>query len=79
MSNHPSRSNFRYFKVSPRGFRNEVVIFRVPLDKIAEVNKQFKDFEDRSNGGHCNWIDNSEMHGRPGVAVEWEDRAYVGY
>lgn len=76
MSNH---QNVRYFKVSPRGFANEYVIFRVPLDKIDDVNKQFADFDDRADGGHSNWVDSAEMTGRGGVAVEWEDRAYVGY
>ena len=77
MTNHPNRSKVRYFKVSPRGFANEIIYFRVPLDKIEEVNKRFEHFED-SRGGYCNWTDEDRAK-MPGVAVEWEDRAYVGF
>lgn len=78
MTNHPNRSNFRYFKVSPRGFANEVIYFRVPLDKIDEVNVRFAGFEDREDGGYCNWTDDHRAR-MPGVAVDWADRAYVGF
>ena len=77
MTNHPNRSNFRYFKVSPRGFNNEVIYFCVPVDKINEVDEQFAGYEDRC-GGYCNWSE--DRHARiPGVAVAWADRAYVGF
>ena len=77
MANHPNGCNFRYFKVSPRGFANELIYFRVPLDKVDEVNKQFDGFEDRTDG-HCNWTDDHQAR-IPGVALSWEDRAYVGF
>lgn len=79
MANHPNRSNMRYFKVSPRGFANEVIYFRVPSEKVEEVNKVFESYEDDvERGGYCNWT--SEAKARmPGVAVDWEDRAYFGY
>lgn len=78
MTNHPSRSKVRYFKVSPRGFANGVIYFRVPLEKVEEVNKQFKDYEDVSRDGYCNWTDDSRAR-MPGVAVDWADRAYAGF
>lgn len=78
MANHPNRSKVRYFKVSPRGFRNEVLYFRVREDEVAEVEKRFADFEDYANGGHCGWSEDARAR-MPGVAVDWEDRAYVGF
>ena len=71
-------ANHQYFAVSPRGFANEVIYFRVPNDKSGEVNKKFEDFEDRSNGGYCGWTEDTRAR-VPGVAVDWADRAYVGF
>jgi hypothetical protein len=81
MPNHPNRSGFRYFRVCPRGFANEVIYFRVPADKIAEVDKYFADYINKQfDGGNtsasCGWTANREAW-RPGVAVDWADHAYV--
>jgi len=78
MTNHPSRSNFRYFKVSPRGFANEIVYFRVPLADVPEVDRYFDGFEDGDPSGYCGWTTDNRAHA-PGVAVDWADRAYVGF
>lgn len=78
MANHPNRSKVRYFKVSPRGFANEVIYFRVREHEVAEVEERFANFEDDvQNGGYCNWTD-EERAKIPGVAVDWEDRAHTG-
>lgn len=77
MSNHPNRSKVRYFKVCPRGFANEVIYFRVREHEAAEVEAKFDGFENRTSG-YCNWSDDKRAS-MPGVAVDWEDRAYVGY
>ena len=66
----------RYFKVSPRGFSNEVLYFRVPSDKVAEVEQEFAGFEDHAEGGYCGWT-NDKVASMFGVAVEWEDRHWV--
>lgn len=65
-----------YFKVSPRGFANEVIYFRVPEDDKAEVEAKFAGFEDRPEGGYCGWTDDKRAH-MPGVPVDWADRRYV--
>lgn len=66
---------YKMFKVCPRGFANEVTYFRVPLDKVAEVNAEFADYSD--GAGYAEWT-NDKRAGMPGVAVDWADRAYVG-
>ena len=68
----------RYFKVCPRGFANEVVYFRVPLARVAEVDREFATFDDEANGGFCGWTDDLRARA-DGVAVEWADRRYVGF
>lgn len=78
MTNHPNRSRVRYFKVSPRGFANEIVYFRVRDDEVEQVDKQFERFEDRAGGGNCGWTDDDRAR-MPGVAVDWVDRAHVGF
>ena len=76
MTSNPA--NVRYFKISPRGFANEVIYYKVPLDKVGEVEAFFEGFEDSANGGYCNWTTDRQAH-RPGVAVDWADRAYMGH
>jgi len=79
MTSHPNRSKVRYFKVCPNGYSNQVLYFRVPLDKIAEVNAYFAHYEDDvERGGYCNWTEDSAAK-IPGVAVNWEDRARVNF
>lgn len=82
MTSHPNRSNYRYFKVCPRGFVNEVIYFRVPSAQIGEVDAYFADYEDRQfNAGatsaSCGWTTDAKAR-QIGVAVDWDDRAYVG-
>lgn len=77
MTNHPNRSKVRYFKVSPRGFSNEVTYFRVRESEVAEVDAQFEDYENDGTR-YCGWTDDQAAR-MPGVAVEWADRAYVGF
>lgn len=80
MTNHPSRSKYRYLKVS-QGYANTVIYLRVPLDQVDAANAHFKDYEDGNPTGHLtgrwvSWTD--DKHARiPGVAVDWADRAYV--
>lgn len=79
MANHPNRSNISYFMVSPRGFANEITYFKVPADKVAEVDKAFDGYaDDVSRGGYCRWTTDRAAK-IPGVAVDWADRAYVGF
>jgi hypothetical protein len=78
MTNHPSRSNYRYFRVCPRGFANEVLYFRVPTEKIAEVDAYFDGYSDNNPSGSAGWTKDDRAR-LPGVAVDWADRAYFGY
>jgi len=71
-------SDFAYFKVSLGGSANRLIYFRVPTDKIEEVNREFEGFEDRSNGGHYNWTDNAMVYMK-GVAMDWADRTDVAF
>jgi len=77
MNPHPNRSNYRYFKVSPRGFVNEVIYYRVPRDKIAECEAEYANYEDNNRGNHawCGWTTDTKAYW-PGVAVDWADRDY---
>jgi len=75
MTAHPNRSNYRYFKVSPRGFANEVTCYRVPLDKIAECDAEYATYEDDNEGGHAGWT-LDKVARQPGVAIDWADRNY---
>lgn len=78
MTNHPNRSRYRYFKVCPRGFSNEVTYYRVPLDKIDEVNREYDGYEDRqfdagNTDAYCGWTTDKRARA-PGVAIDWADR-----
>ena len=68
----------KYLKVSPRGFVNEVTYFRVRDDEVAEVEAFFSGLEDDGSGGYSEWT-NDRRASMPGVAVDWEDRRYLGY
>lgn len=72
---HSIRSNCRYFKVSPRGFANEVTYYRVAVDKIAECEAVYKGYEDDGSGRYATWTNDADAR-RPGVAINWEDRDY---
>jgi hypothetical protein len=73
MTNHPNRSNYRYFRVCPRGFANEVRYYKVPLDKIAEVDAEYANFEDNNPGASCGWTTDRKARVY-GVAIPWEYR-----
>lgn len=68
----------RYFKVSPRGFANEVTYFRVPSESAADVEKHFENYEDKHPGARTGWTTDKRAH-QPGVAIDWADRAYAGF
>jgi hypothetical protein len=83
MANHPNRSRYSYFRVCPRGFANEVIYFRVPADRIDEVDKCFaiyvdQQFDNGETSASCGWTSAKEAR-RPGVAIDWADRAYAGF
>lgn len=73
MINHPNRGNYRYLKVSPRGFDNEIVYYRVPLDKIAEADAEYLHYEDSDPQRYATWTTDKRAR-MPGVAVDWADR-----
>lgn len=76
MTNHPNRSGHRYLKVS-QGFANTVVYLRVPEDKIAEADAKFADYADDGSGRWAAWTTDRKAR-MPGVAVDWDDREYIG-
>ncbi|GHE70088.1 hypothetical protein GCM10019059_32370 [Camelimonas fluminis] len=76
MTNHPNRSKVRYFKVSPRGFSNEVRYYRVREDQVTEVEAKFEDYEDREPGRYARWTTDAIAR-KPGVAEAWEDCLYA--
>jgi hypothetical protein len=78
MTNHPNHSRYRYYRVCPRGFANEVFYFRVPDDKIGEVDAHFARYSDRNPSGWAGWT-KDRTASRPGVAIDWADRARIGY
>lgn len=43
------------------------------LDKIAEVEAEYANFEDNNPGGSCGWTTDSRAR-MYGVAVDWVDR-----
>lgn len=73
MVNHPNRSNYRYFMVSPRGFANEVTYYRVPLDKVEECELEYRDLANNNPGAYCRWTEDKFAR-LPGVAIDWADR-----
>jgi hypothetical protein len=75
------RPSYCYFRVCPRGFANEVLYFRVPASKVAEVDTAFEHHEDNNPNGSSRWIGPKEksIARKPGVAIDWADRAHVGF
>lgn len=69
---------YRYYKVSPRGFANEIIYFRVTPEQVAEVEATFAGYEDTDpdSSRYSCWTNDKDAR-RPGVAVDWADRAYV--
>ena len=65
-------NTYKYRKVSPRGFANEKIIFRVPLDKVPEAEAEYANFEDDvERGGFTAWVKGPF---NPGEVVDWADR-----
>jgi len=75
MTNHPNRSTYRYFKVSPRGFANEVIYYRVRPEEVAEVEAAYAHYEDddQAHSRYAGWTDDKAAR-IPGVAIDWTDR-----
>lgn len=69
-------TEYRYFKVSPRGFSNEFRIYRVKPEQVAEVEATYEGFEDDvERGGFAIWT-TDKAASRPGVAIDWADREF---
>ncbi len=66
----------KYLKVS-RVFVNTVIYFQVPVDQVDAANSQFSTFEDENPGCHTAWVSGQGLG--LGVAIDWADRAHVGY
>lgn len=65
----------KFLQVS-RGFANTVIFFRVPADKVEEATREFDGFSDRNPGCWTAWVSGKGL----GLdAVDWEDRAMIGY
>jgi hypothetical protein len=62
---------YKTLKVCPRGFANEVIYLRVPMDKIAEADAEYANYND--GDGYAEWTTDKRAD-IPGVAVQWEDR-----
>lgn len=67
---------FKMFRVCPRGFADEVTYYKVPLDKVAECEAEYADFEDSNPDGSARWLGDHEssIAYKPGVAIDWADR-----
>lgn len=66
----------RYWEVCPRGFTNEVTIYRVRLDQVAEVERVYDGYVDRqfeagNTSATCGWTTDPRA---PGRAIDWADR-----
>lgn len=75
-----TKTTYRYFKVCPRGFANEVTYYRVPEDKVSEVEATYAGYEDRqfdagNTRASCGWSKDRQAT-IPGVAIDWADRNY---
>jgi hypothetical protein len=66
-----TNNEYKTLKVSPRGFANEVIYLRVPMDKVAEAEAEYANYSD--GGGYAEWTTDKRAD-IPGVAVQWEDR-----
>jgi hypothetical protein len=64
-------AEYKTLKVSPRGFANEVIYLRVPMDKVAEAEAEYANYSD--GDGYAEWTTDTKVD-IPGVAVQWEDR-----
>jgi hypothetical protein len=63
----------RYFLVSPRGFANEITYYRVPLAKVEECEREYRNLSDTNPSAYC-WWSESRIAREPGVAIDWADR-----
>ena len=76
MTNHPNRS-YRYYRICPRGFANEVTYLRIPAGKVAEVEAYFdgevdRQFDRGNTDYNDGWTTDRRAH-QPGVAIDWAD------
>lgn len=51
------RSPNLYFRLCPRGFANEITIWRVTPDQARVVERDYEDYVDRNPGTAAQWID----------------------
>lgn len=76
MTNHPSRSKYRYFWVSPRGFANEITYYAVPIEQVPVLEAYFEGRKDREfDAGNTDWDWDWTTDRRariPGVAIYWQ-------
>ena len=65
----------KYLKVCPRGFTNEIVYYRIPLDKFKEAEKYINAYTVIyfPDGGYVEWT-SDKIASKPGVAINWDDR-----
>ena len=71
--------NQRYYKISPRGFANDVTYLRIHTDDEAVAcEAKFADYEDQHPGASTGWT-SDKVASAPGVAINWRDREYAGY
>ena len=66
-------AKYRYFKVCPRGFANEVTYYRVPVDKAQECEQEHINLSDNNPNAYCGWTTDKSAY-QYGVAIAWADR-----
>ncbi len=63
-------TSFRYLKLCPRGFHNEITYYRVPADKVEEAEREYEHCTDENEcGGYSEWT-NDLKASVPGVAID---------
>ena len=60
----------RYYEICPRGFANEVVVYRVRPKHVAEVEEHYRGYADRHPGASHGWTVEPR---RKRQALPWED------
>lgn len=75
MANHPNR-DCKYAFISPRGFANEFVVWRVRPADVATVQALLDTYTDDTSAV-AKWLDGPDARKRQ--AIDWEDRRFTGY